>query len=148
MGFGDAGRDRAYTDLGDQLHSDASLGVDVLEVVDELGQILDRVNVVVRRWRDEAHTGNRVARLGNRLVHLVSRQLSALAGFCALRHLDLKFIGVDQVVSRDTETSAGNLLHSAAAQIAIWIAREAVFVFAALTGVRDRKSTRLNSSHL
>ena len=41
MGFGDAGRDRPYTGLGDQLHSDASLGVDVLEVVDELGQILD-----------------------------------------------------------------------------------------------------------
>ena len=82
-----------------------------------------------------------MARLGNRLVHLVSRQLSALAGFCALRHLDLKFIGVDQVVSRDTETSAGNLLHSAAAQIAIWIAREAVFVFAALTGVRHATDT-------
>ena len=48
-----AGRDRADAELGDELHVHARLGVGVLEVVDELGEILDRVDVVVRRRRDE-----------------------------------------------------------------------------------------------
>ena len=41
MGLGDAGGNRANADLRDQLYRDAGLGVDVLEVVNELGQILD-----------------------------------------------------------------------------------------------------------
>ena len=91
---------------------------------------------MVRRRRDQAHAGNRVARLGNDLVHLVARQLAAFAGLCALRHLDLQLVGVDQVVGGYAKASAGNLLHRAAAQIAVRIALEALFVFAAFAGVR------------
>ena len=47
--LGDAGGDRADADLGDQLHADARVAVAVLQVVDQLGQVLDRVDVVVRR---------------------------------------------------------------------------------------------------
>ena len=51
VGFalGDAGGDRADTDFGDQLDVDAGVAVRILEVVDELGQILDGIDVVVRR---------------------------------------------------------------------------------------------------
>ena len=52
--LGDAGRDRADADLGDQLHVHAGLRVGVLEVVDQLGEVLDRVDVVVRRRADQA----------------------------------------------------------------------------------------------
>ena len=45
----DPGRHRAHPHLGDQLHADPGLGVDVLQIVHELGEILDRVDVVV--WR-------------------------------------------------------------------------------------------------
>ncbi|GAA3068195.1 hypothetical protein GCM10020000_60710 [Streptomyces olivoverticillatus] len=48
VGLGDARGDRADADLGDQLHMDAGRGVGVLEVVDELGEVLDGVDVVVR----------------------------------------------------------------------------------------------------
>ena len=51
--LGDAGGDRADADLGHQLHADARLGVGVLQVVDELREVLDRVDVVVRRRRDQ-----------------------------------------------------------------------------------------------
>ena len=44
----DAGGDGADADLGDELHRDPGLGVDVLQVVDELRQVLDRVDIVVR----------------------------------------------------------------------------------------------------
>ena len=52
--LGHAGRDRADADLGDQLHAYAGVAVSVLQVVDQLGQVLDRVDVVVRRGGDEA----------------------------------------------------------------------------------------------
>jgi hypothetical protein len=61
VGLGDAGGDRAHADFRDQLDGDARLRVDVLEVVDELRQIFDGVNVVVRRRRDEADAGDGVA---------------------------------------------------------------------------------------
>ena len=65
-------------------------GVDVLQVVDELGQIFDGVDVVVRRRRDEAHAGDGVPRLGDDFIDLVAGQLAAFAGLGALRHLDLQ----------------------------------------------------------
>jgi hypothetical protein len=46
--LGDAAGDRADADLGDQLDADARARVGVLEVVDQLRQILDRIDVVVR----------------------------------------------------------------------------------------------------
>ena len=52
--FRDAGGDGADPDLGDELDADPGMRVDVLQVVDELLQILDRVDVVVRRRRDQA----------------------------------------------------------------------------------------------
>ena len=49
MRLRDAGGNRADADLGNEFHADARVLVAVLEVVDELGEILDRVDVVVRR---------------------------------------------------------------------------------------------------
>ena len=73
VGLGDAGGDRADALLADELHVDARLVVGVLEVVDQLGQVLDGVDVVVRRRRDESHTGRRVAGLGDPRVDLGRR---------------------------------------------------------------------------
>ena len=53
MGLGDAGGNRPDAHLGDQLDRDAGLRIDVLQIVDELREILDRVDVVMRRRRDE-----------------------------------------------------------------------------------------------
>ena len=51
--LGHPGGDGADADLGDELHVDAGRGVGVLQVVDQLGEILDRVDVVVGRRRDQ-----------------------------------------------------------------------------------------------
>ena len=95
MRLADAGGHRAHAHLGDQFHRDARLGIDVLQVVDQLRQVFDGINVMVRRRRDQGHAGNRVTHPGDDLIHLVPRQLAALAGLCALRHLDLQLVGVD-----------------------------------------------------
>ncbi len=49
MGLGDAGRHRAHPHLGDQFDADARPGIDILQIVDELRQVLDGIDVVVGR---------------------------------------------------------------------------------------------------
>ena len=71
--LGDAGRDRADAELGDQLDVDPGLRVRVLEVVDQLLEVLDRVDVVVRRRRDEPDAGRRVPGPGDPRVDLGRR---------------------------------------------------------------------------
>lgn len=118
-------------DLGDQLHVNPRLRVRVLQVMDQLGQVLDGVDVVVRRRRDQAHAGRRVTRLGDPRVDLVAGQLAALAGLGALGHLDLDVVGVDEVLARHTEAAGGDLLDRGAPRGVV----QTVRVLAALTGV-------------
>ena len=109
----DARGDRADTDLGDQLHVHARRRVGVLEVVDQLRQVLDRVDVVVRRRADQADARRGVAGLGDPRVDLVAGQLAALAGLGALRHLDLDVVGVGEVLRGDAEAAGRDLLDRA-----------------------------------
>ncbi len=105
-----------------------------LEVEDQLLEVLDRVDVVVRRRRDEPDAGGRVPGARDPRVDLAGRQLPALAGLRALRHLDLDVVGVRQVHARDAEAARGDLLDRAAALRV----EQPVDVLAALAGVRLR----------
>ena len=49
MRLRDARGNRAHADFGHQLHADARVPVAVLQVVDQLGEIFDRIDVVMRR---------------------------------------------------------------------------------------------------
>jgi hypothetical protein len=53
------------TPTSDTSFTETAPRVDVLQVVDQLRQVLDRVDVVVRRRRDQAHARRRVAQLGD-----------------------------------------------------------------------------------
>src|SRR5207245_2617314 len=75
------------------------------------------------------------AQLGDGLVHLVTGQLAALAGLGALGHLDLQFLGVDQIVCGDAEARRGHLLDRAVLGVAVGGRDEALRVLAALAGV-------------
>nr|GFC90199.1 hypothetical protein [Tanacetum cinerariifolium] len=55
--LGYAGRDGTHARLTHQLHVDAGGAVGVFEVENQLGQVLDGVDVVVRRRRNEAYAG-------------------------------------------------------------------------------------------
>ena len=57
------------------------------------------------RWRDERDSRNGITCLGNDLVHLKAGQLSAFTRLCALRHLDLKFFGIDKIFGCNAETA-------------------------------------------
>ena len=133
--LGDTCGDGAHPDLGDELHVHPRLRVRVLEVVDQLGEVLDRVDVVVRRRRDQADAGRRVPRLGDPRVDLVAGQLAALSGLGSLRHLDLDVVGVDQVLAGHPEPAARHLLDGGPLGVASWQGDEPLGVLAALAGV-------------
>ena len=72
-GLSDTGSDDTDTSLGDELDGDTRAGVGALQVVDELLQILNRVNVVVRRRGNQTNTGSGVAGSANLGRDLVTR---------------------------------------------------------------------------
>ena len=59
--LGDPGSDRANAARGNELHADPGAGVDRAEVGDQLRQVLDGVDVVVRRRADERLARTRAA---------------------------------------------------------------------------------------
>lgn len=56
-----------------------------MEVVDELGEVLDGVDVVVRRRGDQGHSGLAAPQVGDVGAHLLGRQLPTLT--CAPKAL-------------------------------------------------------------
>src|SRR5436190_14743490 len=90
----------------------------------------------MRRRREQGHARGRVPDLRNPRIHLVTRELSTLAGLRALRHLDLKVVGIDEVLARDAEPGGGDLLDRTTAPVAVRIAPVARRVFTTLAGVR------------
>ena len=124
-------RHRADSRLAHELDVDARLRVGALEVEDELLEVLDGVDVVVRRRRDQPHPGGRVTRASHPRVHLRGRQLAALTGLRTLRELDLDVVGLREVEARDPEATRCHLLD----RTAPFRVHETVDVFAALAGV-------------
>ena len=131
LGLAHARRDGPHSDFGHQLHVHACQWVRVLQVVDQLLQILDGIDVVVRRRTDESHAGRAVTRLGHPRIHLVTGQLTAFSRLGSLRHLDLQIVGVHQVLTGHAESTRGHLLDGRATRGVV----QALGILAALTGV-------------
>ena len=108
--LGHAGGDGADAGLADQLDRHARAGVGVLKIEDQLCQVLDGVDVVVRRRRNQADAGRGLTDLGNPGVDLLAGQVTALAGLGALGHLDLNLEGAAQVAARHAKARACHLL--------------------------------------
>src|SRR5205807_4059296 len=87
--------------------------------VDQLRQVLDRVDVMVRRRRDQLDAGRGVAQLSNVFRYLAPRQLAAFAGLGALRDLDLQHLGARQVLGGYAEAARGHLLDLRLERIAL-----------------------------
>ncbi|GJD02058.1 hypothetical protein ColKHC_10883 [Colletotrichum higginsianum] len=135
LSLGDTGSDDADADLRYQLDGDARAGAGALQVVNQLLQVLNGVNVVVRRGRDKTDTRGRVAGASNRLGDLVAGELTTLAGLGSLSHLDLELIGIGQIGRRDTEAAGGDLLDGGSHGVAVGQTLGALRVLATFTGV-------------
>ena len=127
--------DRAHAHLRHQLHADPRVVVGVLEVVDQLREILDRVDVVVGRRRNQAHSRRAVANPRDLAVDLVAGKLAPLARLRALRHLDLQLLRVDEIEARHAEAAAGHLLDRGVLAVTRRLQLIPHRVFAPLAGV-------------
>ena len=130
IGLGHARGHRAHARATDQFHTDLCAWIDLLEVIDELRQILDRINIMVRWRRNKGHPRHAKTKLGNHRAHLVPRQLTSLTGLGSLRHLDLNLLGTGQIFWSHTKTTAGDLFDGAVLLGAITLG-----IFASLTTV-------------
>ncbi len=135
MRFGHAGRHRAHAHFRHQLDADPRRRVGVLQVVDQLSQIFDRIDVVMRRRADQADAGRGIANAGDVLVDLAARQLASFTRLGALRDLDLHLVGIGQVPDRHTKAPRCDLLDSRAAGVAVGQHLETLRVFAPFTRV-------------
>src|SRR5258705_5082365 len=91
---------------------------------------------MMRRRRNQADSGNGMANTCNYVVHLMTRKLAALAWFAPLRHLDLKLVGIDEIIRSHAEARGSHLFHCAPARVAVVIGLKSRLVLAAFTGVR------------
>ena len=131
----DPRRHRPHADLRHELDADPGVVVGVLEVVDQLGEILDGVDVVMGRRRNQPHARRGVADAGDLTVDLVPRELPPLARLGPLGHLDLELLGVDEVQARDAEAAAGHLFDLRVLAVAGGIELVADRVLAPFAGV-------------
>ena len=103
MPLADPRGDGADPDFADELDRDIGFGVAVLQIENQLRQVFDRVDVMVRRWRNQGDTRNAVAQFADVLTDLVPGQLTPFARLGALGDLDLQLVGIDQVMRGDPE---------------------------------------------
>ena len=139
--LGDAGRNRAHASFGDEFHRHARPRVRVLHVENDFGQILDGVDVMVRRRRYEPHARRAAPRAGNPRPHLGTRQMTAFAGFRTLGHLDLNLIGAHEIAARHAETTRSDLLDGRPLAVAVRQRNLAGRIFTALAAVRPAMET-------
>ena len=100
--------------------------------MDELGQILDGIGIVMRRRRDKLDARRAATRGGDFHRDLWRRQLSAFARLCALADLDLDLFQhrIGKITGPDTEAARCELLDARGANGAV--SRD---MLAALTGI-------------
>ena len=125
----------SYPTLGNQLHTDLCFRIYILQVEDKLSQVLDRVNIVMRRRRNKRDSRNRMTCLRNNLVHLITRQLTTLTRLCTLCNLNLNFFGIHQIFSGHTKTTWSNLLGLATERDTVIGFAKAFIVFATFTRI-------------
>ena len=105
LALGHTGGHHTYTNLTDQLHADTCVRVGVLQVENQLRQIFDGVDIMVRWRRDETHPRSWVSGLGNAALHLLPWQLTTLTRLGTLCHLDLQFQAVGEVLHGHAKTT-------------------------------------------
>ena len=135
-GLGHTSCNRSYADFGHEFDRNLRCRIDVFQIVNQLRQILDGIDVVVRRRRDEAHALRRVTHFGDDGIDLMAGQLPPFTGLCTLRHLNLHHVGIHEIFGGYTKAARGDLLDGRAHRIAIGHGLVTIRLFATFAGVR------------
>src|SRR5439155_14104555 len=140
-GFGHTGGDRSHAARGDELDADPGRRIDRSEVGDQLGEILDRVDVVMGRWADVAHPRLPAPQSRDPGRRLFRGQLAALAGLRTLGDLDLELLASREVRRRDPEPGRRDLLDPGVVALAVRARDVPRWILAAFAGVGGSAGT-------
>ena len=141
VGLGDSRRNGTNPRFRHQFHADSGGTVSIFQVENKLGQIFNRVNIVVRRRRDQTNPGCTVPGTSNPVIYFEAGQLPTFAGLGPLRHLDLQFTGIAQVMARDPKPARCHLFDRRIHIIAVGQWRESLLVFAPLARITFAANT-------
>lgn len=122
--------------LRNQLDRNPRSGVRALEVVNKLFQILNGIDIVVRRWGNQSNTRSRVTSMSDGTNDLMTRQFTTLTRLRTLGHLNLQLIGISQIVRCNTETTRRNLLDGRPHSVTVFHSLATLGIFTTLTRVR------------
>ena len=122
----------------DEFHCYLTAWVDLLQVVDQLREVFDRIDVVVGWGRDQRHTRCRMPQTRDQLSHLHARQLTAFTWFRTLCDLDLQFFALVQILCGHTKTTGCHLLDLCRRIVAVRLGHKVCRIFAAFAGIRFR----------
>ena len=81
MRFRDTRCNCAHADTRDQFNADKCLGVDLVKIVDQLCDVFNAINVVMRWRRDKRYMRRCVSQARNKGRHFTRRELPALPRF-------------------------------------------------------------------
>ena len=71
--------------------------------MDQLRQVLNRVDIMVRWRTNEAHPGRTVTNTSDGFIDLTAGKLAAFTGLCPLGNLNLEFISIGEIPDGDPE---------------------------------------------
>ena len=108
-GFGHAYRNDTDAAFRDELHRDPCRRIQGTQIVDELCQVFDRIDVMMRRRRNKRNSGHSPAHTRYLCRDFVCRELTALAGLCPLCRFDLYLFRMDKIFCGDAETPRRDL---------------------------------------
>ena len=123
------------TTLCHQFHRNSCIRINILQIEDELFQILDRIDIVMRRRWNQRNTWYWVTGLSNNLVNLISWQLSTFTRLCTLSNLNLYLLGINKIFCSNTEATTCHLFGLTAQRYSVNGSVEAFFVLTTFTGI-------------
>ena len=127
--------DRSDSYFRNQLHADPCARIRVFQVVYELGQILDRIDIVMRWGRNKSDARRRMTNARDDFIDFISGELAAFTWLRTLRHLDLQFIRTDEIFAGDAEARGRDLFNSARPGIAVWIRNISSRIFSPFSSI-------------
>ena len=128
-------RHGSHTCLRNQFYGNPGIFVGIFQIIDKLCQVFDRINIVMRRRRNQADSRCGVSGSGYPRVYLSGWQVSAFSRLRTLGHLNLNLLGADQIAAGHAETSAGHLLNGRTPVPVTSCGIQTFLAFSALTGV-------------
>ena len=134
--FRNTSSDCANTRFRSQFNGNTRIFVDTFQVVNQLCQVFDGVNIMMRWWRYELNTWSGVTSLGNFRIYFFAWQLTAFTWLSALSTFDLQFFCMNEVVCGYPKTTRCNLFYFGIHTIAVWQWFKTIYIFAAFTRVR------------